>query len=152
MTRNGTKIVKQVFPNIYLWTTYGLVSLLERVWTIHKDDIIAKGKGPMSKKVPSISPYLVEVVAMVERALAMAYTGDARVITKNLMEPFGLKHSLIELGLPSITKAINLNNSLSKSFPHREQWPLTASGEPAVASKKSLILTFGNDQYTVSDI
>ena len=87
---------------------------------------------------------------MVERALAMAYTGDARVITNDLMGPFCLKRSLIELGLPSISKALNFDKSIALEFAHHPaNWPLNKFGEPAVASKRSQVLTFGQDHFMV---
>lgn len=88
---------------------------------------------------------------MLERALAMAYTGDARVITKDLMGPFGLKRSLLELGLPSIIKAINFDKSISSSFSHHPaSWPLDLNNNPAIASKRAQILTYGDAHFTVS--
>lgn len=89
---------------------------------------------------------------MLECALAFAYTGDSRVLTRTLMRPFGLSRSLIELGLPAIT-AIDFNTHLSQYFAHNPAlWPLTSSREPAVASKKALSLTYGDDHFYVSKI
>ncbi len=106
-------------------------------------------KENIVKKV-TISPYIIEVVAMLERALAFAYTGDSRVLTKTLMGPFGLSRSLIELGLPAIT-TIDFNTHLSRHFAHNPAlWPLTSSREPAVASKRALSLTYGDDHFYVS--
>src|ERR1700722_16641045 len=99
--------VPQAFPNMYLWTTYGLVSLLEELWA---------GQISAIHKRAQISPYVIEVVSMLERALAMAFTGDARVITKDLMGPFGLKRSLLEHGLPSIIKILNFDKSITSTF------------------------------------
>jgi hypothetical protein len=88
---------------------------------------------------------------MLERALAFAYTGDARVITTQLMTPFGLKRSLIENGLPCIVKALDFDQSLSQYFTHNPaMWPLTDRGEPAIASKRAQTLTYGDDHFMVS--
>jgi hypothetical protein len=133
----------QVFPNIYLWTTYGIVSALEKVW---------KSQLPSIRKKIPISPYVIEVVSALERALAMAYTGDARVIVKDLMVPFGLKPSLLDLGLPSVTTLVKFDVDISQSFTHTPgNWPLTARQEPAVASKRAQTLTYGEEHYTVSN-
>lgn len=48
----------------------------------------------------------------------MAYTGDARVIVKHLMVPLGLKQSLLDLGLPSITKLVKFDCLITKGDPH----------------------------------
>jgi hypothetical protein len=99
----------------------------------------------------AISPYVIEVVSALERALAMAYTGDARVIVKDLMVPLGLKQSLLELGLPSITRLIKFDLDPTQSLAHnRRDWPLTQRQEPAVASMRAQTLTYGKDHYLVS--
>jgi len=127
---------------MYLWTTYGITSALERIW---------KSQLSSLEKKTTISPYVIEVVSVLERALAMAYTGDARVIVKDLMVPLGLKPSLLELGLPSITRLIRFDVDKTEPFTHnRGNWPLTKRREPAVASTRAQTLTFGSDHYLVS--
>jgi hypothetical protein len=92
-----------------------------------------------------------EVMSALERALAMAYTGDARVIVKDLMGPLGLKQSLLDMGLPSITRLIHLDVGPAKALTyHRGDWPLTSTREPAVASMRAQTLTYGHDHYLVS--
>jgi hypothetical protein len=86
---------------------------------------------------------------MLERALAMAYTGDMRTITKYSMEPFGLKPSLMELGLPSMTHVDFFSKDGNVFALSPSEWPLTPSKEPAVASKRTQILTYGQDHYNV---
>ncbi len=118
------------------------MSLLEKLWDAKLLSI---------RKKATISPYFIEVVAMLERSLAMAYTGDARVITKDLMGPFGLKRSLLELGLPSITKLLTFDKNISQDFAHHPaNWPLNKSNEPAVASRHAQTLTYGEDHWMVS--
>ena len=88
---------------------------------------------------------------MLERTLAMAYTGDARVITTDLMGPMGLKRSLMELGLPAITSLLNFDRSITKdgfTF-KRANCPLDKQNGPAVASKRAQILTYGPDHFLV---
>ena len=65
----------------------------------------------LNQSIP-VTSYTIEIVAMLERALAMAYTGDARVITKALMEPFGLHRSLIELGIPCLISSLNYKSPI----------------------------------------
>jgi hypothetical protein len=133
---------QKAFPNLYLWTTYSIVGALEHLWRNNHDQISQQHR---------ISPYVIEITAVLERALAMAYTGDARVIVKGLMEPFCLKRSLLEQGLPSLTKLIRFDQSISEQFAHTPaNWPLTSDNEPAVASKRCQVLTFGKDHFLVS--
>jgi hypothetical protein len=127
---------------VYLWTTYGIVSALEHLWLTNHEQISQQHR---------ISPYIIEVAAVLERALAMAYTGDARVIVKGLMEPFCLKRSLLEQGLPSLSKLIRFDGNISEQFAHTPaNWPLTHNNEPAVASQRCQILTFGKHHFLVS--
>jgi hypothetical protein len=87
---------------------------------------------------------------MLERALAMAYTGDARVITKDLMGPFGLKRSLIENGLPSICNFIEFQGEHALGFSHLPtNWPLTKDNRPAFASKRAQTLTYSLNHFQV---
>jgi hypothetical protein len=132
----------QVFPNIYLWTTFGVVSALEKIWGLQK---------PLVMKKEQISNYTIEIVSMLERTLAMAYTGDARVITQALMGKFGLKQSLLKLGLPSVIRLVDFKNDISHAFVNNPaNWPLTATHEPAMASKRVQMLTYGYEHYLVS--
>jgi hypothetical protein len=109
-------------------------------------------KERIRNEIP-VSPYTLEVTGLLERTLAFAYTGDARVITKDLMEPFGLKRSLIEHGLPCILKSLNFNKAISQLFAHNAtMWPLTRkTKEPAVSSKRAQMLTYGEDHFLVRD-
>jgi hypothetical protein len=126
---------------MYLWTTFGLVSALERIWKSQQESIVNK---------VTISPYIIEVTAMLERALAMAYTGDARVITIGLMGPFGLKRSLVENGLPSIAMNLSFDHGISNQFAIRPaNWPVTKYEEPAIASKRTQVLTYGEGHFAV---
>ena len=127
---------------MYLWTTFGLTSALEKIW---------KSQQPTIQKRIASSPYIIEVTTMLERALAMAYTGDARVITSRLMKPFGLERSLIEHGLPSITAALTFDLSIAKDMVvNPANWPSNKNQEPAMASKRSQVLTCGDAHFMVS--
>ena len=51
------------------------------------------------------------------------------------MVPFGLKQSLLDLGLPSITRLLKFDSDITSSFLHDPgSWPLTACKEPGIAS------------------
>jgi hypothetical protein len=96
-------------------------------------------------------PYFAEIMAMLERAMAYMFTGDARVIVKSLMGPFGLKRSLLELGMPAITTAITFDEQSTNAVSFKKaNWPLTDRGEPAIASGRAQYLTYGEDHFKVS--
>jgi hypothetical protein len=127
----------EIFPNVYLYTTYGIATLIKRIFTSTR----AKGIAA--------SPYVIEIVGALERALAMAFTGDARVIVRRLMGHFGLRTSLLEQGLPSVTNSIEWNKGL-EFFTVAKEWPLTTDNDPAEASKRCQIDTYGETHWLVS--
>jgi hypothetical protein len=111
---------------VYLYSSYGLACLQKRIWEMQESNT---GK-PL---IPIL--YFVEIMVMLERAMAYMFTGDARVIVKSLMGPFGLKQSLLELGMPAITTAITFDDQLTNVVIFKKaNWPLTDRGEPAIAS------------------
>src|SRR5262245_29096789 len=131
-----------MYPNMYLYNAYGLACLQHRIWTMEKSAM---------EKEQLPDPYHVEVMAMLERAMAYMFTGDARVIVKSLMGPYGLKHSLVELGLPAITLDIAFDEQLATPIAlKRANWPLVGRQEPAVASRRSQLLNYGEDHCKVS--
>jgi hypothetical protein len=73
------------------------------------------------------------------------------VIMKLLMGPFLLKHSLLELGLSTITDDIRFDEQSTKCQTFKKaNWPLVRCQEPAVASRQSQFITYGEDQFKVS--
>ncbi|KAG0697442.1 hypothetical protein DFH29DRAFT_1003759 [Suillus ampliporus] len=61
--------VPRAFPQIYQWMTFGITSLLDRIWE-HQYPLLKLKKKP--------SPQMIEICAMLERALAYAHTGNAK--------------------------------------------------------------------------
>jgi hypothetical protein len=97
------------------------------------------------------TPYFVEIMAILERAMAYMFTGDARVIVKSLMGPLGLKRSLLELGMPAITTAITFDDQSTNAVSFKKaNWPLTDRKVPAIASGRAQCLSYGEEQFKVS--
>ncbi|KAG1720751.1 hypothetical protein EDB19DRAFT_1835830 [Suillus lakei] len=128
------------FPQIYQWTTYPITSLLERIWD-HFRPLIEKGAKP--------APQVIELCSVLERALAYAHTGNAKVIATSLMRPLWLVQSLLEHGLPTFSPSVRF--AAAPSIPvaiSPADWPtLTSMKVPAIASKRSQILTYGIDHF-----
>ncbi|KAG1863248.1 hypothetical protein DFJ58DRAFT_912417 [Suillus subalutaceus] len=128
------------FPQIYQWTTYPITSLLERIWD-HFYPLVQKGVKP--------APQVIELCSVLERALAYAHTGNTRVIATSLMRPLWLVQSLLEHGLPTFSPSVRF--AAAPSIPvaiSPADWPtLTSMKVPAIASKRSQILTYGNDHF-----
>jgi hypothetical protein len=68
----------QAFPHVYQWTTYLITSLFERIRERFLPVITKSGKP---------TPQVFELCSVLERALAYAHTGNAKVIAASLMRP-----------------------------------------------------------------
>lgn len=96
-----------------------------------------------------MSHYWIELTASLERTLNYAHTGNARVLTKGLMDPLWLSLSVIHDGLPSISKLVVPSALVVNQVDIRlVDWP-TKSGEPLMASKKSHLVNYGDEHYQV---
>ncbi|KAI0069402.1 hypothetical protein K474DRAFT_1714289 [Panus rudis PR-1116 ss-1] len=86
-----------VFPNIYKWVNYPVVCALESLWkSAHSQ--IRVGNEP--------SGYIVELIAVLERAYNFSHTGHAKVISVGLMNALWCGKSLIKLGTPCLNPKI----------------------------------------------
>jgi hypothetical protein len=99
------------------------------------------------------SPYILEFLCALERAVAYAHTGNGKVLSSGVMGPLYMSRALVEHGMPTIKKSI-YTTPFQKATPfiiHEELWPLNRSGKaPAICSKRSQILTYGEAHYLVS--
>jgi hypothetical protein len=144
-------VALKAFPAIYKWTTRPVTLLLEHIWNQEK-------KLREIKRDPySCSPYVLELVRALERSLAFAVGGNAKVLSKRLMNPLWLARGIIETGFPS------LNPDIFESFPlpylHdkieivKSKWPLDRSlAHPAIISKASHIYNYSQEHYVVSNL
>ena len=101
---------------------------------------------------------MVELASALERALAYAFGGNAKVLSRALMSPLWLSRGIIDQGMP----CLNIDKILGSGIlanPHdpviirSENWPVTPSGRanyPAIASKRAQMLTYGDSHYMVS--
>ncbi|KAG1772198.1 hypothetical protein EV702DRAFT_1048672 [Suillus placidus] len=134
--------VPEAFPNIYQWMTFGVTSLIERIWE-HQQPLLKVDKTP--------SPQMIEICAMLKRALAFAHTGNTRVLSSSLMRPFWLVRSLLQQGWPTMSSMIRLVSTTSRPVAVSPgDWPIVArSNLPAIASKHSQVVTYGVDHFEV---
>lgn len=95
---------------------------------------------------------MIEICAMLERALAYAHTGNAKVLSSSLMKPFWLVRSLLQQGWPTMAPTVRLvaTTTIPVSVSPAD-WPIvTRSNLPAIASKRAQILNYGLDHFEVS--
>lgn len=132
-----------MFPALYLWTTFGICSLIE---------IIAKQELDRVKKGKRVSPYTLEFLSALERTEAYAHTGNAKVLSSAVMNPLFLARGIVEHGMPTIVKGIyTLPFQGATPFAiSTSSWPLTANHRrPAICSKPTHCLNYGEDHYMV---
>ncbi|KAG1765968.1 hypothetical protein EV702DRAFT_1283003 [Suillus placidus] len=135
--------VPRAFPQIYQWMTFGITSLLERIWE-HQLPLLNLNKKP--------SPQMIEMCAMLERALAYAHTGNAKVLSSSLMKPFWLIRSLLQQGCPTFAPTIRIIATTTRPVSiSPADWPIVSrSNLPAIASKRSQVITYGLDHFEAS--
>lgn len=130
----------QIWPQVFEWTSYGLCSLQRNIWTMFRNDL--------DQLVP-VKPYWVELVAALERTLNYMHTGNAKVLTRGLMDPLWMSLSLVNDGLPCISEVVSLSVLLKYQVDIRHtQWP-TYNNEPHIASKMSHVFNYGLDHFEV---
>ena len=129
----------QAFPSLYTWTTYPLVTLLEKVWD-SGHAALESGKHP--------DPTIVELCSCLERALNFMHTGNVSVIATSAMNPLWIGLSLIHDGHPCLNPSIA--SSIGAVCVHANQWPRNNKGQPTSASKGSQLRTYGQGHFNVS--
>jgi hypothetical protein len=123
--------------------TFGITALLERIWE-HQLPLLRLDKKP--------SPQMIELCAMLERALAYGHTGNAKVLASSMMRPFWLIRSLLQQGWPTMAPTIGLvtNTTIPVSV-SPANWPIvTRTNLPAIASKRAQIITYGLEHFEAS--
>ena len=138
-----------------MWTTYSICALLERIWAEHRETIQTIADAPShSSEIPSSAPpaTLVEIVAVLERALAYAHTGNAKVLSTKVMGPLWLVRSLLRQGLPTLAPQLLLGHSQTYTVSIAlGKWPKhDITGVPFTSSGRAQILTYGQPHYDVS--
>lgn len=97
------------------------------------------------------SPYIVELISALERSLAYAHTGNAKVLSTSLMHPLWLSRGIIDQGMPSLSPILSpVLQSTNVPVIDSSIWPDGGGGRfPAIASKRAQILTYGEGHYAV---
>lgn len=137
---------EQIFPRIYDWTTFPVYTLTEQMYKSMRPYLQENGTAD-----DKLDPLRVEFLAIFERLLAYAHTGNARVIA-GCMTLLWFKRALLELGFPCIHPDIllDLENEFPLSIPVT-RWPLIKSTmTPQTASARSIELTWGPAVLAVS--
>ncbi|KAI0665777.1 hypothetical protein C8Q78DRAFT_1063237 [Trametes maxima] len=165
-----------VFPDIYLWASWPIVSLVETTWNsrirphfMHAQAAAGQGLGSSQGTVVASSsqlstgsdavgrtraqtkpdPVYVEWIGVLERILNYALTGHAKVLPRRLMHEIWASRGLLEHGFPTFWPGLTLGGE-SMSCPEIQlrHWPLDPKTKrPLTASKRSQEITYGSPQY-----
>ncbi|KAF8833578.1 hypothetical protein BDN67DRAFT_985937, partial [Paxillus ammoniavirescens] len=129
-------------PLLFSWTSYPITSLIERLWSQHKETL---------KEGAVIDPSLIEVISMLERTLNFSHTGNAQVMSRHLMDRAWLSLGIINDGLPCLSDAFVVHASLLANSPvilRTHGWPVSvATRRPLTSSRRGQEMSYGNDHY-----
>ncbi|KAH0825872.1 hypothetical protein J3R83DRAFT_7741 [Lanmaoa asiatica] len=131
----------QVIPQIYKWTAYPIASVIEHLWD--------RSQHLLDDRKP-ILPFLIENVAMFERILNFATTGNAQVLLRQLMDRAWLSLGCITDGLPCVSDEFIHHASFSTDtlILGVKSWPIDDKSRcPQTASKRVQVLTYGQSHY-----
>lgn len=121
--------------------TYPLVCVVESAWRSAKAQIAA-GKTP--------PPDFIELIAVLERTLAFAHTGNTKVLSRGLMRPMWIVQSLFEHGLPTLADGVRVRLDEPRCiYVPLNVWPLS-KGKPCSAAHAAVKFTYGSSTADVS--
>jgi hypothetical protein len=132
---------------LYKWTSYPITVLLEQLYTSELDRLA-------SQVQTSPSPFLVELVAILERALRFLHTGSAACLMRTIMDQLWVSRALLVDGLPCFDeKKLGIHyiaNRVSVDW-SRSAWPTNeVSRAPLSAAKASMLFNYGIEPLNVS--
>ncbi|KAG2030241.1 hypothetical protein BDR03DRAFT_1017336 [Suillus americanus] len=128
-------------PSLFAWATFPLTALLETIWEMHSNTLV---DGAV------IDPCVIEFTSMIERALNFSHTGNARVLSRRLMDRAWISLSIIHDGLPSISDTFVAYGSLKtgKLVIRQESWPVDQeTWRPLTSSRRTQELTYSKEHY-----
>lgn len=132
----------QIFPQLYNWTTFPLVSLLDTLYR-HGKHALDRGLHP--------EPIFVELAAAAERAYNYMHTGNTAVIATSVMNPLWLGRSILKDGMPSLNPKIVSLESGARIAVVKRKWPWdNAKHRPKTCSDRGQILTYDQNHFNVS--
>ncbi|KAI0683852.1 hypothetical protein BC835DRAFT_1310846 [Cytidiella melzeri] len=124
LTKHLVILRPAAYPNLYLWTSYPIASAMEALFRqmssaiadipppgahldLDDDDENARAQQAVLADLSMKHCYLVEMTAMLERCANYGQTGNVRVITRTLMDYFGLSAVILRGSLPYLNNLVN---------------------------------------------
>lgn len=115
-----------------------------------------KRKKENLRKKDMVPPVLIELISLLERALAYAHTGNARVLTRKLGDVTFVSRGLLQHSLPVLNPMMfTLNMAVPGSEPVKiltSAWPCSNDHRrlPLMSSLRAVTLTWGEPAAAVS--
>src|SRR6266550_6801092 len=134
----------QIYPQLYNWVTFPLVSLIERIYSQCTADMDA---------TPSMfpDPCLVELCSVAERAFNYMHTGNAAVISTTVMNPLWIGNAVVHDGLPCLNRNIVSLHASSQVSIIKQRWPYhQALQQPKTSSSAAQIFAYDLGHFNVS--
>jgi hypothetical protein len=127
-------LLQQIYPDLYLWTTYGICTAIDRIWHAHAD-------YNSDNQTPASSP---ELCSVLEQSLNFSHTGNTRVLATSLMDPLWVSKALIADGIPAFSPAVDFALSGNREpYIRLSHWPIARSTSKfALASKRLHLLNY----------
>jgi|SRR5712672_1463155 len=136
----------QVFPALFDWVSYPITLLIKSIYNREMAT-----QTLQNRERPC--PLRLELLASLERLLCYCHTGNTAVLATSLMDPLGLSRGVLKDGFPCLLPLFT-EQPIQSAYHHDlkidpRRWPLK-DRYPAVASKKSQILSYSVEHYSVS--
>jgi hypothetical protein len=138
-------LIKQIFPHLYNWVTYGICGLLSNIRTVLSKEIAERSP---------VSPFMIELVSSLERSFNFAHTGNSKVLSRSLMDPLWLSLGITNDGHPALDRTLDEITFATMPFTAARLlagiWPVhPRTFEPFYASKRAQTLTYGDYHWKV---
>jgi hypothetical protein len=128
---------------LFDWVSYPVTLLVEGLYQTEM-------KAIQKDSLPS--PFRLELIAALERILCFCHTGSTTALATSLMNPLGLSRAAVKDGFPMLLKIFmqpNIASAMQLGFQvDVRNWPLK-DGYPAVASKRTQVLTYSLNHFMV---
>lgn len=161
-------ICKQIFPEIYIWVTFPITTLIRKIWEERLRESVkfcattesAQSGARSEFTQPALvrlantpQPQWVELIAVLERCHNYAHTGAAKVLAKGLMDRIWPSRAIVQGLMPLLYKPFTLSGP-NFMVPELllKMWPKKKDGSPYIASKRTQVLTYGEAHFQVRSL
>ncbi|KAI0682105.1 hypothetical protein BC835DRAFT_1311659 [Cytidiella melzeri] len=162
LTKHLVILRPAAYPNLYLWTSYPIASAMEALFRqmrsaiadipppgahqdLDDDDEHARAQQAVLADLSMKHCYLVEMTAMLERCANYGQTGNVRVITRTLMDYFGLSAVILRGSLPYLNNLVNfgIQDKRSVVVINLTQWPRDKFKQLLTSASASIQFHYG---------